>query len=443
MSEEQFPELKQAATQAFSQSLNMFIRGYCRNEQLKTMGVHTFIIERDREIYESALMRAAIYGQIAKMSNDDVYHQILANTSRILTDFDEGYFHTGSYLGSLSRDDRSSLERLHSLLQQGGIKIPDNIDEADIVTSKDALTDWLNSKIERQTYRFQYLLNGVPIPSRQTVEVKPGEQALFEDSTLEIPLNPGKQIRLSLSTWNDKVVPIFSDTEGDNLLNHDFYIFNAPFYYAYPNRHKTNTSSIHTLDNKSLSQILRQMSTLRDNILAQIAMEKNGLFPPLTHKLTEEASSELVNIMARNLSINQQRPVRSFLEDLQNFIGESQSGEASLGIEEDQIAQLIGLYKRDNFFPGTCRAASYIVAACCESIGLRSRIIEGYLLDVEGEINGGHQWPEIYLPTIKQWVPVDAQGGQALLTYPSKSLVYFAHGKLYPQADSSITLRIN
>lgn len=80
------------------------------------------------------------------------------------------------------------------------------------------------------------------------------------------------------------------------------------------------------------------------------------------------------------------------------------------------------------------------MAGFWEALGLPARIVSGSV-EYKDRVGGPHMWAEIYIPSLRKYVPADPALGE-IFTYPTENMRYNLGGTLCPQPGEVVKLKV-
>ena len=404
---------------------NSLIKSFVRMRHLKELGAPTAFITRELELMQSRGRNIDFLSGICGKNPQEV---VLNEVDRILRNFDEGLFLSGRYLGDFTREDRGILEELK-------VKI------ASAVLTFERGGDSEREAFDKQIQRVKelpnilpnfYFLDGSKVKFGGWNKVRPGEVGSEELDSQEVglwvPLIPRRQISVEFKGLKGGEIV----SELDNLGTYQ--VVNGPFFFEGDNGKVRRISCFSGKREFYLSTRSYEYNETRvsKEMLSSFQRLKN-----IDSSLIREIFLAGLGLGKENLS---GRHLGQILLDSTRFIRDKQTGESVSVFEEGDLNFLLERYKRSGTFPGTCKAAATLLAGFSESISLPSRILQGQIVNIKDGTGGGHEWPEVYIPAIARWVPVDP-AGWAFMVYPEDN-IYILEGKIDLSSDSKLKIRL-
>lgn len=172
--------------------------------------------------------------------------------------------------------------------------------------------------------------------------------------------------------------------------------------------------------------------SLKPNERVYYTVTKNFIVGDFTYNLEDNIASEAVEFTEEQKEslkdyLKDERKIESENKEIINFTEDLTKDEPLIlkkakliydyiveNIEYSYENSHVGAYKAFEQKSGVCEDMSQLFVAMCRSIGIPSRVVYGYALDVQGSLNKaydilnipGHAWAEFYIPDYG-WVFVD------------------------------------
>lgn len=309
---------------------------------------------------------------------------------------------------------------------------------------------------------FQLENNWLAMSKWRSIQVSPhplnDEESTKDPLQIVVPLLPGKKLTIHREGIPKQLISPYQDDEAMREVIHydaSYDIYNGPLLYEGV---KEESSTITTP--KYTRNILFASGTYRQNrVFLDMSEDQRLSYMSENPDSRERVSDERLTLPSRlnnrtrrkanrlleGIGIRSERigrvPILSIVSSIYDFVYRNRDGKSIIqtdDIDAYDAEWLIEQYNRVQLFPGDCKSSAAIVAACCDSLNLPVRILDGCVSSTLNLAGAGHVWPEVYLPLIQRWIPVDAAMG-TLLEYPSKDLIYWLKGTLpYNISDAKI-----
>ncbi len=248
-----------------------------------------------------------------------------------------------------------------------------------------------------------------------------------------VPLIPGRNYSVSLSPKNASTFPYANKV--DRLQT--FPITNALFNYEHkpkgefslPDNSKAIVSKAGSIDyNRELT---------------------HKLFPEfMGNELDNGTKLILTSIVRNKLHVDTKAILNTnifaILGKIAKFISRPDTEEQGLDNPMD-LPTLLNILAKGECFPLDPASYTTLFNAFVNSLGIPTRILEGYTLSLYNGDLIPHIWPEIFLASCGLWLPFETYHIRpgAVITYPTDETIYLLEGKILPLPDSRTKVKVS
>lgn len=425
----QDPKIQKLAKSKLNESIDSFITSCLHLKEFRdysdTPGPMMQAIERS----VSASGRMIDY--FARLTGEtDPVARIQARSRELLARFKEGKFYTRAGAGDLGPEDRSRLEEMLHKPETGGLKLEEGGQE-----ERERFEAYLKYLERLPNIVNEFSVAGIKFRVGSWAEVDYWEKDQWE--LVAVSLKPGRKIVIEVSEGDENVFP--QQEELIDGLPETFPTSNALFHS------KTDQQD----PRKRIFTCLEESEDL-ENILGSysenIALLEQREETEVAQHIDPHAKAQLRSILARDIGINEEKLTKidtaSLLRQIMQFVGDKISGEEVHAGYEKDMEYFLKQYSESGRFPGDCKTSATVMAGFCETLNLPARVVEGSVIYQDDGRGGMHMWPEVYLPSIKQWVPIDPLQG-TFPTYPSEGFMYIMTGKMYPKKEQQLRVKVD
>lgn len=393
------------------------VQGYEDQSHKELSAPYVFMQHHEDDIR----MYAGRLSYISSEINQNPDEVLIDTIEKVLKDMAGGEFSHGAYT-QYNRKDEPAIRELLDEIKTGKRKIQP-FTEKDKIEVEKAINEAMEKTVEAPSLVDKFSLDGEWQETNKWHEVKsqPDYPNIIE---ILVALKGGRTMTIRVSRFDLQLFP----AEQDKMDDQTFPTTNAVFHYTGSRKPDSPTRKIICVEET-------------DNLVERLGTLEKALSP----RSVEEIESELRRKMARILRQSQiisyfarvfptHINTAEIIEDLVGFLSENSSGEGLSILESMDLGFLIDQYLKVGSFPGNCVSLSTLMVGFAKVIGLKARIVEGWVQDLEDNTSASHMWAEIYIPKIKNWVPADPAFG-ATLIYPSAPLTYFLRGQIIKASD--------